>query len=79
MANRRQLVERIFGAALDYDPAERPAFLARACGETPGLQPLVEELLLENERAGSFLEKPLLHLPGTGAEAPEPLVVGEGE
>jgi serine/threonine protein kinase/Flp pilus assembly protein TadD len=68
MASQRQIVEEIFGAALDLDPEQRSIFVAHACRESPELQPLVEELLLENERAGSFLEKPLLQLPGNTAE-----------
>ena len=68
MASQRQTVEQIFGAALDLDPEQRSIFVARACRESPELQPLVEELLLENKRAGSFLEKPLLQLVGNTAE-----------
>jgi len=69
MASQRQTVEQIFGAALDLDPEQRSAFVAHACRESPELQPLVEELLLENERVGSFLEKPLLQLVGNTAES----------
>src|ERR1700733_6316319 len=66
MASQQELIEQIFEAALDLEPAQRSAFLASACRETPELRPAVEELLLQNERVGSFLEKPLLRSHGNG-------------
>jgi serine/threonine protein kinase/tetratricopeptide (TPR) repeat protein len=60
MASQEQSVEQLFGAALDRRPEERHAFLDRACAGAPELRQRVEELLLADERAGSFLEKPLL-------------------
>ena len=64
MASQRQLVEQIFGAALDVEPAQRSIFVAHACRESPELQSQVEELLRENKHTESFLEKPLLHFVG---------------
>jgi eukaryotic-like serine/threonine-protein kinase len=60
MASQQQSIEHLFGAALDRRPEERCAFLDRACANAPEIRQRVEELLLADERAGSFLEKPLL-------------------
>lgn len=62
MPSQQQSVERLFSAALDLEPGRRHAFLAQACRNTPEIRLLVEELLLEEERAGSFLNKPLFDL-----------------
>ncbi len=53
---------RIFGGALDLSaPAERAAYLDRACAGNPGLREEVESLLGAHARAGNFLgEKRLL-------------------
>jgi serine/threonine protein kinase/Flp pilus assembly protein TadD len=66
MGNQQQSVEQLFGAALDYCPEERRAFLDRACINAPELRRRVEELLLEDERAGSFLARPILVCPPNG-------------
>jgi serine/threonine protein kinase/tetratricopeptide (TPR) repeat protein len=58
----------IFIAALEQrDPAERAAFLDRACGEDRALRECVEELLREHEQLGSFLERPAVGVAATGA------------
>ncbi|WP_245632424.1 protein kinase domain-containing protein [Edaphobacter aggregans] len=48
----------MFGDALDMAPEARRAFLDAACQNEPELKHLVEQLLMEDERAGSFLKKP---------------------
>ncbi|MGA7155337.1 MAG: protein kinase [Acidobacteriaceae bacterium] len=64
MASQEQAVEQLFGAALDQRPEDRRAFLDRACATAPELRQRVEELLLADEQAGSFLErKPKLFAP----------------
>lgn len=40
-----RLADRLFDAALDLPPAERPSYLARACGGDHELRSLVERLL----------------------------------
>ncbi|MEO8737315.1 MAG: protein kinase [Edaphobacter sp.] len=67
MGNQQQSVEQLFGEALDYCPEERRAFLDRACTNAPELRSLVEELLLEDERVGSFLDKPIFAGPSHGS------------
>ena len=73
MAIPGQNAEQLFEAALELGPQERGAFLDQACGQDTELRNTVEQLLLENERVGSFLEKPIFHLKqnGTGTPASE--------
>jgi serine/threonine protein kinase/formylglycine-generating enzyme required for sulfatase activity/dienelactone hydrolase len=59
MGHQRQSVEKLFGDALDMAPEARRAFLDAACHDDPELKHLVEQLLMEDERAGSFLKRPL--------------------
>jgi serine/threonine protein kinase/Flp pilus assembly protein TadD len=60
MGQQRQSVEKLFGDALDMEPEARRAFLDVACQDEPELKHLVEQLLMEDERAGSFLKKPVV-------------------
>jgi serine/threonine protein kinase len=60
MGQQRQSVEKLFGDALVMEPEARTAFLDAACHDDPELKHLVEQLLMEDERAGSFLKKPLV-------------------
>ena len=57
MASQEQTVEQLFGAALDRRPEDRRVFLDRVCAGAPELRERVEELLLADEQAGSFLER----------------------
>ncbi|WP_035355260.1 hypothetical protein [Edaphobacter aggregans] len=59
MGQQRQSVEKSFGDTLEMEPEARRAFLDAACRDEPELKHMVEQLLMEDERAGSFLEKPL--------------------
>jgi eukaryotic-like serine/threonine-protein kinase len=58
MANQQQSAAELFEAALALKPAEREAFLDRACSHDLALRRMVEELLAEDARAGSFLQHP---------------------
>ena len=66
MANQEQSAEEIFGAARDLPPEDRSAYLVRACRGSPELRNLVEELLYDYQRMGSFLDGPLLAGNGVG-------------
>ncbi len=59
MADLEQSAEQLFGEVLDLQPERRAAFLDEACQGAPELRRLVEQLLRENQRAGSFLANPL--------------------
>jgi predicted ATPase/serine/threonine protein kinase len=48
-------VGELYQAALELRPAERPAFLAEACGSDEALRREVESLLAAQERMGGFL------------------------
>jgi serine/threonine protein kinase len=67
MAEQGQSAEKLFGAALDLPPESRAAFLDQACRGAPELRRLVEELLLDNDRLGSFLGKPAFGQPNETA------------
>jgi serine/threonine protein kinase/dienelactone hydrolase len=56
MAKQEQTAEQIFGAALDLPPEQRSAYLLRACHETPELRTLIEQLMVDYNRMGSFLD-----------------------
>ncbi|HEY1376245.1 MAG TPA: serine/threonine-protein kinase [Gemmataceae bacterium] len=55
--------QSIFLAALDVaDPAERAAYVDRACSGDAGLRAQVEGLLAAHQQSGGFLEQPALAL-----------------
>src|SRR5579862_1157492 len=60
MASQREIAEQLFEAALTLDPAERNAFLSSKCGTASELRRMVDDLLAEDARAGSFLQHPPL-------------------
>src|SRR5215471_17673171 len=66
----------LFLRALEVgDPAQRRAFVARACGGDAELAAQVEALLRASDNAGSFLERPALAVCGVGGqdgESPTP-------
>ncbi len=66
MADLGQSAEQLFAEALELQPEQRAAFLDQACRGAPELRRLVEELLRDNQLAGSFLAEPIL-TPDGGA------------
>jgi eukaryotic-like serine/threonine-protein kinase len=60
MGQQRQSVEKLFGDALEMEPEARRAYLDAACHDDPELKHLVEQLLIEDERASGFLQEPLV-------------------
>jgi eukaryotic-like serine/threonine-protein kinase len=71
MASQEQTVEQLFGAALDLRPEDRCAYLDHACAGEPELRKRVEDLLLANEQAGSFLERSPLNSSAIRSDIPE--------
>src|SRR5215217_3632765 len=53
---RWQQLKQIFQSALERDPAERPAFLSRACADDPALRSEVESLIASHDQAGDSIE-----------------------
>ena len=49
-------IEKLHNAALEHDPAQRPAFLVEACAGDESLRAEVELLLSYGERADSFID-----------------------
>ena len=52
-------IEALLDAALDLDPADRPALLERECARDHALRARVEALIAAADTAGSFLEQPV--------------------
>jgi dienelactone hydrolase len=75
VAKQEQSAEEIFGTALDLPPEQRSAYLVRACRGSSELRGLVEELLFDYQRMGSFLDDPLL--AGDGVRPPSQTVSGQ--
>jgi serine/threonine protein kinase/Tfp pilus assembly protein PilF len=59
-SERWRRVERLYHAALDLEPARRPAFLAQQCAGDPALQHEVESLLGYDNKAEHFIESPAI-------------------
>ncbi|MFN0109922.1 MAG: serine/threonine-protein kinase, partial [Blastocatellia bacterium] len=55
---RWKQIDELFDAALELPPAERPAFLEKACANDAELRRKVESLLRSEEEAKSFIEAP---------------------
>jgi serine/threonine protein kinase/tetratricopeptide (TPR) repeat protein len=72
MASQRQLVEELFEAALALQAEERDAFLDKVCSKDPELGRKLAELLIEDARAGSFLEHPALDFLGNATTSSSP-------
>jgi serine/threonine protein kinase/dipeptidyl aminopeptidase/acylaminoacyl peptidase len=69
MSDPGQDAEEVFGEALGLPPERRSAFLDQACRGAPELRRQVERLLLEDQRAGSFLANPVFAPDGTQTPA----------
>lgn len=73
---RWERLEAILDEGLDLCPAERAAFLERACAGDPELRSEAEALLAADEEAGAFLGRPAGEAAGALLEAafgdPEP-------
>ena len=59
-ADRWRQIEEVFHLALQYDGAERDAYLAGMCGEDQSLINEVRSLISSHEHSGEFLDKPEL-------------------
>lgn len=59
---RWQQVERIYQAALEREPAARPAFLDQICAGDPELRREVESMLEFSAEGDPFMESPALEV-----------------
>jgi serine/threonine protein kinase len=60
--DRWQQVERVYHAALERDPASRPAYIDEACSGDPELRQEVETLLAAHQEGDGFLETPAIEV-----------------
>jgi len=60
--DRWREIEHVLDGALDLPTIERAAFLESACGADVALREEVERVLRAHDRAGDFLEQPLLRI-----------------
>jgi len=56
-------VKELFEAAVDLDPNQRSALLARECGEDESLRGEVESLLKSDQQTDGFIEQPAFEIP----------------
>jgi eukaryotic-like serine/threonine-protein kinase len=70
MADLGRSAGLLFAEVLDLPPERRAAFLDQACPGAPELRALVEKLLSDHQRLGSFLAKPLFDRPSAVSSAP---------
>jgi eukaryotic-like serine/threonine-protein kinase len=64
--DRWREIERLFHEALARPPAERAAFLEKACAGDDELRREVESLAKSDDDAGSFIEHPALEALAAG-------------
>lgn len=57
---RWQQIDQLLDAAFDLDPEKRSGFLEEACAGDEELRKAIEKLLASDQRAGSFIEAPIL-------------------
>ena len=72
---RRELISRLYHAALERRPAERSAFLKEACAGDTALQEELDSLLRHGPAASRFLEIPAAEIMAN-AHTPDPAMVG---
>jgi len=73
---RWQQLRELFYRALEQDPADRPAFLDKECGQDTELRREVESLLASHEGADDFLEQPACEIPELRESNPDTSLVG---
>ena len=76
---RWEQIRQVFEAALERSSGERPGFVFKACRGDEELRAEVENLLVGQEHARSFLEKPVFGKLGFGSELVKPHVFSVGE
>jgi eukaryotic-like serine/threonine-protein kinase len=72
MSENKQRIAELFERALDFEPTERAAFLAGACGHDVNLRRRVEDLLAAHGQQAGFLP-----VEGAATEAAAPTALDE--
>ncbi|HVQ39218.1 MAG TPA: protein kinase [Pyrinomonadaceae bacterium] len=60
--DRWRQVDKLFEAALEVNPADRPTFLDRACGRDTDLRREIEKMLKFDEQATDFIENDVFNV-----------------
>jgi eukaryotic-like serine/threonine-protein kinase len=60
--DRWQQIKALLQSALEQEPRQRAAFLAKACSHDEPLRAHIESLILSYEQAGGFIESPAFEL-----------------
>jgi hypothetical protein len=77
MSTQADNVARVFDEAVElHDPAERAAYLHAACGQDAGFRAEVEQLLMHDDDAGSFLDQ--MNSPELAATLDDPITERPG-
>ena len=78
MTDPGQSAEELFGEALELPLERRAAFLDQACRNAPEIRRRVEQLLEQDQQAGSFLGKPAFTPDGNAAATAASFAAGPG-
>ncbi|MFN2579308.1 MAG: protein kinase [Pyrinomonadaceae bacterium] len=73
---RWQLIKGLLEAALDREPADRPAFLDEACQGDTSLRQQVNSFIISHEQASGFIEEPAFEVMAESLENNQAEVVG---
>jgi serine/threonine protein kinase len=78
MTDPGQSAEELFGEALELPLERRSAFLDQACRNSPEIRRRVEQLLEQDQQAGSFLANPAFTPDGNAAPTAASAAAGPG-
>src|SRR5438128_989971 len=74
---RWQQIKNLLQAALEREPAERPAFLDEACQGDKLLRQQVNSFIISHEQAGGFIEEPAFEVMAESLENKQTELVGQ--
>ena len=74
---RWQQIKNLLQAALEREPAERPAFLDEACRGDKLLRQQVNSFIISHEQAGGFIEEPAFEVMAESLENKQTELVGQ--
>src|SRR2546421_11510602 len=74
---RWQQIKNLLQAALEHEPAERPAFLDEACQGDKLLRQQVNSFIVSHEQAGGFIEEPAFEVMAESLENKQTELIGQ--